>query len=100
MTFRNSEPDAPQSSQTGVSLQLDGNPPAPRRMRVKHLRRWMTHAVIVVYLSWLGHGVFCHALQYRVSAHPLMYFTVWDMFCGWSGWSYRTHVVAEGESGK
>jgi len=28
-----------------------------------------------------------------------MYFSVWDMFCGWSGWSFRTHVVAAGASG-
>ena len=26
--------------------------------------------------------------------------TVWDMFCGWSGWSFRMHVIAEGESGQ
>jgi hypothetical protein len=28
-----------------------------------------------------------------------MYYIVWDMFCGWSAWSTRTHVLAEGESG-
>jgi hypothetical protein len=70
-------------------------PTAPRPRK-----RWITHFVIMGYLAWLGHGILCHALQYRVNAHPLMYFTVWDMFCGWDGWAYRRHIVAEGESGK
>ncbi len=94
MTFTNlqhvpTEADLPQEDY------LSPRPPAS----TKRPRRWMTH-VVIIYLGWLGHGVFCHALQYRVAAHPLMYFTVWDMFCGWSGWSYRTHVVAEAESGQ
>lgn len=62
--------------------------------------RWLTHTVIAAYLLCLAHGVVCHALQFRANAHPLMYFTVWDMFCGWSGWSFRNHVIAEGESGQ
>ena len=68
--------------------------------RMAGLRRWAATAVIVTYLGCLGHGVACHALQFRANSHPLMYFTVWDMFCGWSGWSFRTHIIAEGESGK
>jgi hypothetical protein len=27
-----------------------------------------------------------------------MYYLVWDMFCGWSAYDSRIHVVAEGES--
>ena len=75
------------------------DPPAPSKPRGR-LRRWASHLIIATYLACLGHGVVCHALQFRANAHPLMYFTVWDMFCGWSGWSFRTHVVAEGESGQ
>jgi hypothetical protein len=28
-----------------------------------------------------------------------MYFIVWDMFCGWSAYETRLHVVGEGDSG-
>jgi len=95
MTFRD-----PQHVPAEAELPEEDNPSPPRPATIKRPRRWMTHVVIFIYLGWLGHGVFCHALQYRVAAHPLMYFTVWDMFCGWSGWSFRTHVVAEAESGQ
>ena len=64
------------------------------------IQRWAVSGFIVLYLSCLALGVVCHALQFRPNAHPLMYFTVWDMFCGWSGWSFRGHVIAEGESGQ
>ena len=74
--------------------------PTIRSGRVETVTRWAAVAFAIVYLGVLGHGLTCHALQYRVNAHPLMYFTVWDMFCGWSGWSFRTHVIAEGESGQ
>jgi hypothetical protein len=76
------------------------SPRFPGQSQRRKLKTIATHLFIAVYLSWLGHGFVCHALQYRVAAHPMMYFTVWDMFCGWSGWSYRTHVIAEGESGQ
>jgi hypothetical protein len=55
---------------------------------------------IVVYLGTLFYGIFAHAISFNVNAHPAMYFIVWDMFCGWSSYSQRTHVIAEGESGK
>ena len=29
-----------------------------------------------------------------------MYYIVWDMFCGWSAFDTRVHVISEGESGK
>ena len=29
-----------------------------------------------------------------------MYFVVWDMFCGWTAYDSRLHVVAQGESGE
>ena len=84
---------------TSQSVYPDEN--TPRLLRPKYrMRRWAASAVIVLYLSVLGHGVMSHALQFRQNAHPLMYFTVWDMFCGWAGWSFRTHLIAEGQSGQ
>ena len=80
-----------------------GGSGALRTTPVPTRKRWRTTGasfVIVGYLGILMHGVVCHALQFRVNAHPLMYFTVWDMFCGWSGWSFRNHIIAEGESGR
>ena len=75
--------------------------PSPQQTAKRFaMPRWVSHTIIAAYLLCLAHGVLCHALQFRVNAHPLMYFTVWDMFCGWSGWSYRNHVIAEGESGQ
>lgn len=73
---------------------------SPNRQDAPTKANWFAHAFIALYLGWLGHGVVCHALQFRVGAHPAMYFTVWDMFCGWSAWADRTHIVAEGESGR
>lgn len=53
---------------------------------------------ICVYLSSLGYGLFCHTLQWNTANHPLMYYVVWDMFCGWTSYASRTHIIAEGES--
>ena len=55
--------------------------------------------VIAGYLGVMSAGVAAHALGFGLGSHPLMYYIVWDMFCGWSAQSYRTHVIAEGESG-
>ena len=51
------------------------------------------------YLLTMGGGVAAHALGFGEASHPLMYYVVWDMFCGWSAHSTRTHVLAEGASG-
>lgn len=67
---------------------------------VTALRRSLTHLLIVVYLGALGWGIFAHAVNFGLSAHPVMYFIVWDMFCGWSSWSTRTELIGEGESGR
>ncbi len=64
------------------------------------MKRWLATGFIAAYLAVLGYGVGCHALSYEVGRHPLMYFVVWDMFCGWATYSMRSHVIAEGESGK
>ncbi|MDP7275817.1 MAG: hypothetical protein QF363_10090 [Planctomycetaceae bacterium] len=64
------------------------------------IKRWLVSLVIGSYLGSLGYGIACHALDFNTSAHPSMYFVVWDMFCGWSAYSNRLHLVAEGESGR
>lgn len=63
------------------------------------MKRWLTHLTIAAYLGALFYGIACHAFNYNIANHPLKYFIVWDMFCGWSGYEVRTHVVGEGESG-
>lgn len=64
------------------------------------MKRWLTHTIIFVYLGALTSGIVCHTIQFGTFAHPSMYFLVWDMFCGWSAYSERTHIIGEGESGK
>lgn len=63
------------------------------------MKRWIIVLFIVVYMCSLGWGVVAHTLNYGSGSHPMMYFLVWDMFCGWSAYSARTHIIGEGESG-
>lgn len=64
------------------------------------MKRWCAVATIVTYLSVLFFGVASHALGFRQAAHPGMYFIVWDMFCGWSSYENRLHIIGQGESGR
>lgn len=64
------------------------------------MKRWLTHAVIAMYLSTLGAGVLAHTLQMGTALHPGMYYIVWDMFCGWSAYSARTHIIGESTDGR
>ncbi len=64
------------------------------------MKRWIPQVVIVGYLSVLMYGLFCHALYYKINQHPAMYWIVWDMYCGWSAYETRNHVIGEGESGQ
>jgi hypothetical protein len=64
------------------------------------MRRWLVSGFIASYLGFLGYGIASHALGFQVFVHPVMYFAVWDMFCGWQAYETRIHVVAEGESGQ
>jgi hypothetical protein len=63
------------------------------------MRRWLCHGFIISYLGFLAVGIVAHALKWGSSAHPAMYYAVWDMFCGWQAYESRYHVIAEGESG-
>lgn len=63
------------------------------------MKRWLSNLTIGMYLSALSIGIACHTLNFCSSAHPIMYYFVWDMFCGWSSHEIRYHVIGEGESG-
>lgn len=64
------------------------------------MKRFAAILFICAYLSALSWGVVAHAVKYKVASHPIMYYVVWDMFCGWSAYSSRLQVIAEGESGR
>ena len=64
------------------------------------IKRWAVSLVIVGYLSSLGYGIVCHTLNFNTASHPAMYFVVWDMFCGWSAYANRVHIIGEGEDNK
>jgi hypothetical protein len=61
--------------------------------------RWISHLLIGSYLAALGFGLFAHAFTFLKTSHPAMYFVVWDMYCGWSAYEQRYHILGEGESG-
>lgn len=63
------------------------------------MKRLVINAFIFGYLGVLGFGVFSHTMKFHNASHPAMYYVVWDMFCGWSAFSTRIHIVGEGESG-
>lgn len=63
------------------------------------MKRWATHLFITAYLGVLGFGLLSHAMTFLKTAHPAMYFIVWDMFCGWCAYESRLHIVGEGASG-
>lgn len=64
------------------------------------MKRILIVAFITSYIAALSYGNLCHVLRFNVAAHPMMYMVVWDMFCGWTAFDSRIHIVAEGESGK
>ena len=63
------------------------------------MRRWLTHLFIACYLSSLSLGIVSQTLKFGTSSHPAMYFFIWDMFCGWSAYESRYHIIGEGDSG-
>lgn len=64
------------------------------------MKRCAAIAFIVLYLCVLGYGLAAHVLEYNNLANPGMYYIVWDMYCGWSAYETRLHIVAEGRSGR
>jgi hypothetical protein len=64
------------------------------------MKRWLSHLTIVAYLAALAAGIGAHTVSFGAGAHTAMYFVVWDMFCGWASYEYRTHLIGEGESGR
>ena len=64
------------------------------------MKRWITHATIAGYLGALLIGLVSHTIIYKAHSHPLMYLVVWDMYCGWSAFESRYHVLGETYDGK
>lgn len=64
------------------------------------MKRWLSYLCISTYLGALLFGCVSHAFDVLPNCHPIMYFLVWDMFCGWAGYEGRMQVIGEGESGK
>lgn len=64
------------------------------------MKRWITTATITAYLGALLVGLVSHAINYRSHSHPLMYLVVWDMYCGWSAFESRMHVIGETYDGR
>src|SRR5579859_6704817 len=64
------------------------------------MKRVCVIAFSLFYVAALVYGNICHLLQSGLATTPMMYFVVWDMFCGMSAFDSRVHIVAEGESGK
>lgn len=64
------------------------------------MKRLASSLFVCFYLTALGYGVVCHAFSTGNVQHPVMYYLVWDMFCGWDSYANKFHVVGEGESGQ
>ena len=82
----------------GTRLGVDRSPRRPwvgRRLRIA-----AASLFIIGYLTALAGGVAANTFSYGATAHPLMYFLVWDMFCGWSAYESRMRVIGEGVSGQ
>jgi len=63
------------------------------------MKRWCSNVVIGVYLTAISAGLVAQTMNFATTSHPIMYYFVWDMFCGWSSHEIRYHVIGEGESG-
>lgn len=61
--------------------------------------RWVINISICVYMLALASGVGSYLLKFGQAYHPVQYYFTWDMFCGWSSWETRYHVLGEGDSG-
>lgn len=64
------------------------------------MHKWLATGFITSYLGFLAWGIVSHALKFMMFSHPIMYFCIWDMFCGWQAYESRYHVIGEGESGQ
>ncbi len=64
------------------------------------LRRWASAIFISGYILALSWGVIAHAMKFGLVGNTISYYLVWDMFCGWSAYDNRTHIVAEDSSGQ
>ena len=64
------------------------------------MRRFGRYLAIVCYVGVLLFGLARHTLNHRSHDHVGMYFIVWDMYCGYTAWETRNHILAQGDSGQ
>lgn len=55
---------------------------------------------IGLYLLALAWGILSHTLSFQQTAHPVMYYFVWDMYTGWSPFESKMQILGRGESGQ
>lgn len=63
-------------------------------------KKWCVCLVMACYMGFLSWGTLAHAFKIGTDGNTISYWAVWDMFCGWSAWDNRTHIIAKGASGK
>lgn len=62
-------------------------------------KKWCVCLLMFCYIGFLSWGTLAHAFKVGTDGNTISYWAVWDMFCGWSAWDSRTHIVAKGASG-
>jgi hypothetical protein len=63
------------------------------------MKRYLACCFISCYLLTLSWGLVAHSFKMGALCHPLMYFIVWDMFCGWQAYDYNQYYIAEAIDG-
>jgi len=63
------------------------------------MKRWIVNSAICGYLSLLVWGFLCTACQVQLFSVP-MYFFIFNMYSGWSGYDCRMQILGEGQSGR
>jgi hypothetical protein len=63
------------------------------------MKRRLHNVVITTYILALASGFMAISLHLAVPGQTLLYFLTFNMFCGWSSFEARMHLIGEGESG-
>jgi len=64
------------------------------------MRRHLVRLFCGLYIAALAVGTACHTVNFGMYCHPVMYFLVWDMYCGWNAYDSQLRLVGEGVSGR
>jgi hypothetical protein len=63
------------------------------------MKRLLHNAVISSYILAMVSGLLAISLHLAVPGQTFLYFVTFNMFCGWSCFEARVHLIGEGESG-